>query len=242
MTIGSLGTIGTTVTQALKEATAAAASSAGGTGEASRSAGASGARAKDTWSISTPAQLISKLQDLQKSEPSAFKDVMRSASDKVGVAAEAASDPQVKSGLLEISAQLKAASSTGDLSALRAPPGAAGPQGARPAGGGHGGGAPPAGGPPPGGAPPGGGGATGGGGGSGASGSASASKTYEPADTNQDGKVSLQEQVVYAAKQAAEKEAAEKYAARAQTGKEDAPIGASVTSSVASALSELSPR
>ena len=65
------------------------------------------------------------------------------------------------------------------------------------------GGSPPAGGPPPGAASGGSASANGSSASSSATSSSSSSKTYDPADTNQDGKVSMQEQIAYAISQAA---------------------------------------
>jgi hypothetical protein len=219
----NIGSIGGAVTQALREATASnAASSAAG-----QTSGA--ASSKDSSAISTPAQLMSKLADLQKSDPAKFKEVMNSAAAKLGAAAESATSPDEKKALKAIAGQFTAAASTGQLSALR-------PGGKAPGGKG-----PPHGGPPPG----------GGGGGAkpaatSSSSSTSSTKTYDPADTNKDGTVSPAEQVAYATKQAAAKAAAAKEAAAkeaaaryaANAGSDDAKTVDTVTSSVESALAQ----
>jgi hypothetical protein len=174
----NIGGIGTSVTQALAQVTAVSSQESGAA--QSVNGAANGA---DESKMSGPGQIMAKLKDLQQSDPAKFKQVMQAVSESLKEQAQSASDPQEQKALTQVAGQFAQAAQSGDLSALR-------PQGGQDA---HG--APPAGGPPP---------ATGGGKAASSSAStSSASETYEPADTNQDGTVSLQEREAYAAKQAA---------------------------------------
>jgi len=136
----------------------------------------------DTTSLSGPAALSKKLEALSKSDPAKFKEAVNTIAKKLNEAADAATNPHEKEMLTDMASKFTKAGETGDASDLK-------PSGR-----------PPAGGPPPGGAPPGGAPSSGG------SGASSKSQYYDPADTNQDGKVSLQEQAAYDAKQASKKE------------------------------------
>jgi hypothetical protein len=133
-------------------------------------------------STSDSSDLFKKLEALATSDPEQFKQVTAELATAVKDAADAATDPREKQLLTDLAGKFTEASTSGDVGALQ-PPG----DGSRPP-------SPPPGGPSPPGA---------GGGGkpssSGAAGapSASAEQYYDPADANQDGKVTLQEQAVY---------------------------------------------
>ena len=127
---------------------------------------------KDRESASGPAQMFKKLEALAKSDPAKFKETTAAMAKKVQEAADAATDPREKAMLTDLAKKFTSASQTGDASGLKPPERGAG---GRP--------------PPP---------AGGGGGGKGASVS---SQQFDPADTNQDGKVSEPERIAYEAKQ-----------------------------------------
>jgi hypothetical protein len=126
--------------------------------------------------MSSPAQLLGKLDALAKTDTAAFKTAVEEIAGKLRDAAKATSDPNEEKALTDLAAGFTEAAKTGNTSSLKPPQG------------------PPPGGPPPGGPPP-----AGGAGGA----SSSTSKTYDPADSNEDGVVSAQEQAAYDAKQAA---------------------------------------
>jgi hypothetical protein len=192
----SIGSIGSTITEALQQATATSSTSS-----ASGAKKTTSSEATDSAAVSGPAQMLAKLSELQKSDPAKLKEVATSVASALTTAAGAASDPQESKMLKEIASRFQSVASTGDLSALQPPKG--GP-----------GGRPPAGGRPPGGPPPG-----------AAAGakksSASSAKATDPADTNQDGKVSNEEQRAYDEKVAAAKRSLEgKSATGSQSARE----------------------
>lgn len=156
----------------------------------------------DSAAISGPAQLLSKLSELQRSDPTKLEQVLGQISEALSDEASTASDAQSKQMLSGLASQFASAAKTGDLSSLA--PAKSGPAG----GGGPGGaGGPPPGGRPPGGAPPGGGAARGGSSSkasseSSSSDSTSSSEELDPADTNKDGSVSASEKLAYLASQA----------------------------------------
>jgi hypothetical protein len=150
---------------------------------------------EDSSSMSGPAELFKKLEDLSKSDPTKFKEAVDGVSKKLTEAANAAADPNEKQMLNDLAQKFTQAGNTGDVSSLEPPEGGP-PAGGAPPGGAPPGGAPP-GGAPPGGAPP------GGASSSDSSSSSNSSKTYDPADANQDGKVSMEERMEYDAEQAA---------------------------------------
>lgn len=146
----------------------------------------SSAKCSDSTSVSGPGAMLAKLKSLKDSDPAKFAEVMSDISSKLEDAAEASSDPHEKEMMSDLSTKFATAGKTGDLSVLEPPRGRGGA--------GKVGGAPPAG-PPPG-PPPGGAAAKSGS-------SSSSSESTEPADTNEDGKVSTAEQQAYDAKRAA---------------------------------------
>jgi hypothetical protein len=167
MTIGRIGSRSSA--SALNEIKALVGSATSNAGTTTASSAGS-----DTSTTSGPAAMLSKLKELQASDPAKFKQVMADISAKLKDASQASTDPREQKMLSEVSAKFAKAGATGDLSVL-APP--------RHGGGGHG--KPPAGGAPPGGA------------------SSSSKTSAGPADTNSDGKVSAAEQQAYDAKVAA---------------------------------------
>jgi hypothetical protein len=128
---------------------------------------------KDKESASGPAQLFKKLEALAKSDPAKFKETTAAMAKKVQEAADAATDPRAKAMLTDLATKFTTASQSGDASGLKPPERGAG--GGRP--------------PPP------------AGGGKGAS--VSSQQQFDPADTNEDGKVSEPERIAYEAKQEA---------------------------------------
>ncbi len=179
----NIGSIFNTITQAVDQATAVTKQTSAQGAQSTSGTGA------DQSSVSGPAQMLSQLQQLQAQDPTKFKQVMSSIASTLQKDAKSASDPQAQHMLNDLASRFQKAGDTGDLSALQPPSG--GPGGPPPGGG--------PGGPPPGGAAPGG--APGGGEASTTS-SSSSSKTHDPADTNYDGKVSAEERLAYASKQA----------------------------------------
>jgi hypothetical protein len=169
----------------------------------SRAAGAAGAAvpagapASEAVRISRRGDLLAKLETLHEKDPQAFAATMSKVADTLTTAAASATDSRDAQQLTDVAARFRSAGETGNLSAL-APPG-------------HG--APPGGGAPP--HPPGGGGGPphppGGGGGpppARAVSSSSSSVATDPADANQDGKVSAKERLAYDTEVAAKKGAA----------------------------------
>jgi hypothetical protein len=134
---------------------------------------------EDSSSLSGPAELFKKLEALAKSDPAKFKQATQEISEKLTEEANAAADPGAKEMLTGLAAKFKTASQSGDASALKPP------QGPPPAGGPH---------------------KSGGPSGKAAGGSGGGTKTYDPADANQDGTVTLQEQVDYDAKKVTKSE------------------------------------
>ena len=131
---------------------------------------------EESSSLSGPAELFKKLEALSKSDPAKFKQATQEISEKLTEEAGSATDPGAKKMLTSLAAKFTEASQTGDASVLKPPQGP-----------------PPAGGPSK----------SGGSSGKASDGSSGDTKTYDPADTNEDGTVSLQEQMNYDAKQAA---------------------------------------
>jgi hypothetical protein len=128
--------------------------------------------------ISDAASMLSKLKDLQSSDPAKFQSTMKDMADHLRAAAK---EQGGKAGefLNGMADKVTEAAKTGDLSALKPPPGGAGPMGGMH---GHGG-------PPPGGG--------GGGGPSGGASEKSTSLSKDPADANGDGTVSALEKLAY---------------------------------------------
>ncbi|MFO0556026.1 MAG: hypothetical protein U0271_47045 [Polyangiaceae bacterium] len=149
----------------------------------------------DQADISGPAQMLSKLKSLQKSDPEKFKQVMAEVSDSLSKQAATVTDPNERKMLTDLAEKFWKAKDSGDLSGLEPPKGGRGPQGAQG----------PQGPPPP---PP-----------SGKSSSSSSSKATDPADTNEDGTVSQAEKAAYEAKQATS--GAQAYLKRAAAGPPD---------------------
>jgi hypothetical protein len=131
---------------------------------------------KASSSLSGPAELFMKLEALSKSDPAKFKQATQEISEKLTEEANSATDPGAKAMLTDLAAKFQKASQTGDASVLKPPQG-----------------------PPPAGAPS----KSGGSSGKASGGSTGDIKTYDPADANKDGTVTLQEQVDYDAKKAA---------------------------------------
>ena len=75
----------------------------------------------DSSRVSGPAKLLSKLKELQKSDPAKFKEVMTKISDTLKEQAEKTDDAGEKKTLTDMAAKLESAGKTGDLSSL-APP------------------------------------------------------------------------------------------------------------------------
>ena len=148
--------------------------------------------AKESSSVSGPAKFLAELEALKKSDPAAFKEKLDEISQKLTQAAESATDPEAKKMMTDLAAKFTKAGETGDLSGLtpgEGPP----PPGAPP-------GPPPGGGMPPSSSLDE---ASGADQASGSSTSTATSTVYEPADTNQDGKVTYKEQQAYDEKMAA---------------------------------------
>ena len=134
--------------------------------------------AEDSSSLSGPAELFKRLEALSKSDPAKFKQATQEISERLTEEANAATDPGAKKMLTGLAAKFNEASQTGDASVLKPPQGP-----------------PPAGGPSK----------SGGSSGKASGGSSGDTKTYDAADANEDGTVSLQEQLDYDAKKAAAK-------------------------------------
>lgn len=174
--------------------------------EAGRAA-ASGDRSE----ISKPADLLARLAEQKSADPEGFKQAMSAISEKLGQAAEAASSPEEAQALKDLAGKFQSAGESGDLSALASPKRGSHPP---PPGGPQGAGGPK--GPPP----------SGGHGGPGGpkkadaadAKSASTSAAKDPADTDEDGKVSAKEKAAYEAAQA--KKAAASYEATAKSDHE----------------------
>jgi hypothetical protein len=93
----------------------------------SATAGASGCDRdgdRDSSRVSGPAQLLSKLKQLQASDPAKFKDVMAKLSSTLKTDAKNASDPGAQKMLTDLASKFDTAAQSGDLSALT-PAGAA---------------------------------------------------------------------------------------------------------------------
>ena len=131
---------------------------------------------EESSSLSGPAELFKKLEALSKSDPAKFKQATQEISEKLTEEADSATDPGAKKMLTGLAAKFNEASQTGDASVLKPPQGP-----------------PPAGGPSK----------SGGSSGKASGGSSGDTKTYDPADTNKDGTVSLQEQMDYDAEKVA---------------------------------------
>jgi hypothetical protein len=131
---------------------------------------------RDSTDLSGPAELFKKLEALSKSDPAKFKQATQEISEKLTEEADSATDPGAKEMLTDLAAKFKKASQTGDASVLKPPQGS-----------------PPAGGPSK----------SGGSSGTASGGSSGDTKTYDPADANKDGTVTLQEQMDYDAQKAA---------------------------------------
>lgn len=134
----------------------------------------------DRSSASGPAELFKQLEALASSDPAKFKQVTAQMAAAVQAAADAATDPQEKQLLTGLAAKFTQASSSGDASGLQPPEGGSPPPGPPP-------------GPPPAGA----------GDAAQAASGATGTTQLDPADANQDGTVTLQEQAAYDARQAA---------------------------------------
>jgi uncharacterized Zn finger protein (UPF0148 family) len=95
----------------------------------------------DSFEFSGPADLLSKLSQLQETDPEKFKELCSDIAEKLRDAAQSAGEDGTDVGMLEsLASKFETAASTGDLSSLQPPKmgqGGGGPQGA--------GGAPPAG-------------------------------------------------------------------------------------------------
>lgn len=146
---------------------------------ASASKSAAAPPAGDSLSLSGATALSSKLEALSKSDPAKFKKAMDEVATKLTDQANASTDPKEKETLQNLAGEFTKAGETGDVSGLK-------PQHHSQSG--HGGGAPPAGG-------------AGAGGASQTSQTSQTSETDDPADTNQDGVVTVTERQAYEAKQ-----------------------------------------
>jgi len=133
----------------------------------------------DSTSISDPAELFKKLEDLSKSAPAKFKEAVNSIAKELDGAADSATDPQEKQMLTDLAKRFSKAGETGDASDLKPPtPPAGGAAGARPSSGADD---------------------------SSEGGGSSGTKVYDPADANQDGVVTAKERADYEAKMASKK-------------------------------------
>ena len=74
--------------------------------------------AGDTTTMSGPGALLSKLKQLQQSDPAKFKEVMSTIAGKLKDASDASTDPQEKKALADLSTKFDAAGQSGDLSGL----------------------------------------------------------------------------------------------------------------------------
>ena len=144
----------------------------------------------DSATLSSTAQLVRRLQELQQSDPDRFKALMSTTADKLKSAAAAAQDPAAKTQLTDLASAFEQAGETGDVSALSERTSAAS-RGAPPPGGG----ARPA-------------------AGSGNAGSSKSSSSLDPADTNLDGTVSEKERLAYEQRLAESKAALQQAQAR----------------------------
>jgi len=80
--------------------------------------------------LSNPSQLLSKLSQLQSTDPEKFKELMSDIADSLSEAAdEAGADTQEGIILSDFAAKFKSAGETGDLSSLQPPPPPPPPQG-----------------------------------------------------------------------------------------------------------------
>jgi hypothetical protein len=138
----------------------------------------------DQGSTSGPAGLFKKLEALAKSDPAKFKELTAQMAEKVKEAADAATDTNEKKMLTGLASKFSEASQTGDASGLKPPESGGRP---RPSG------------PPP---------DNSASASSTSSTSSSSTQTYDPADTNEDGSVSVAEQLAYEAKRASRAEQA----------------------------------
>lgn len=174
----------------------------------SSSEGGRAAASSDRSEISKPADLLARLAEQKSSDPEGFKQTMSAISDKLGKAAEAATSPEEAQALKDLAGKFQSAGETGDLSALAPPkrgshpPPPGGPQGAGgpkgpPPGGAHGGGPKKA---------------------AATDATSASSAAKDPADSNEDGKVSSKEKAAYEAAQA--KKAAASYEATAKNDHE----------------------
>jgi HSP90 family molecular chaperone len=120
---------------------------------------------------SGPAKLFKELEAMAKSDPEKFKKVTAELAKTVQAAADQATDPREKQMLGDLAKKFADASQSGDASALKPPGGRGGPRG-------HGDGD-----------------------GDGGKGGGGAAKTFDAADTNQDGTVSAAEAAAYELKQ-----------------------------------------
>jgi len=124
--------------------------------------------ASDSTALSGLADLFSKLEALQQSDPSKLKEALAAIAKKLSEAAKSAATPEEKKALIDLADKFGQAAKTGDLASVEKAI-SGGPSGPGDVGGSGGG----------------------------------AAQTYDPADTNQDGTVSLQERLAYEAKAAA---------------------------------------
>ena len=126
----SIRSVGSTITNALESVSSTKSTSA--TSATTRTSGT----AEDASTVSGPAKLLSKLKELQKSDPAKFKEVMTKISDSLKEKAAATDDAGDKKVLTEMASKFQSAGETGDLSALAPPKGGHGKGGPPPAGGG----------------------------------------------------------------------------------------------------------
>ena len=103
-------------------------SSTSGTSSATSSLtmGALATSGSDDSNFSQGAALMSKLSDLQSSDPDKFKEVAQQISDKLSEAAGSSSDSEQASMLSDMADKFATAASTGDMSSLAPPEAAAG--------------------------------------------------------------------------------------------------------------------
>ncbi len=76
----------------------------------------------DSLSISSPGDLLSKLSQLQESDPEAFKTLMTEIADKLETAASETDDTNEAAVLSDLASKFETAGETGDLSELQPPP------------------------------------------------------------------------------------------------------------------------
>ncbi len=84
----------------------------------------------DSASVSGPARTLSRLQELAKTDPSRFKQVVTQISDRLTTAAKEASSPEERSSLKGLASRFSLAGEAGDVAVLR--PGAGGLPGGLP--------------------------------------------------------------------------------------------------------------